>query len=168
MAKKKNAKKKARKARTSAKTKARRATTKKSPNTLVTGFLRDFGSFLTQDKPPKARRRPWAWPPVGELPAASFATISDVIALLGKAYTSSAVPTAPAVPVTFSDRVAVFANGYPWPTSRDYQGDKPFGFDATTVNLYEIGQVAELMLQAINGGGAGDDGGGGTRWPPVK
>jgi len=166
MAKKKNSKKKPKKAKTTVKRKAKRAGTTKAPTALVTGFLRDFGVFITRDKPAKARRRPWAWPPVGELPTTSFATISDVVTLLGKAYASSAVPPAPAVPVTFADRVSTFANGYPWPTSHDYQGEKPYGFDATTVNLYDIGQVAELMLQAINGGGAGDDGGGGPRWPP--
>ncbi len=43
----------------------------------------------------------------------------------------------------------------------------PYGFPAPTVHLYEIAQVIDLMVQAINGGGDGG-GGGGPRWPPTN
>lgn len=155
MAKKKKAKKK-----------AKRAAPKKVACSLVTGFLRDFSLFLTKSNPQKGKKRLRAWPPVGELPATSLGSICDVVKLLGKAFVES-TPPLPDSSATFIGQVATRVNAYPWPTSPDYQGTKPFGFDASTVNLYEIGQVADLMLQAINAGGAGG-GGGGSRWPPVK
>jgi hypothetical protein len=164
MAKKKKAKKTAKKA---AKKKDR--SRNKKPKPLPTKFLREFdASVITEDNPVKGKPRLWAWPPVGEARQTSYKTIGDVINLLGTALETS-TPPLPDASGTFTAKVANFANAYPWPTSGDYaKYDKPKGPAATSVNRYEIAQVADLMMQAIDGGGCGKPGGGGTRWPPVK
>ncbi len=166
MAKKKKARKAAKKP---AKKTVRRAATKKKPKALPTGFLRGFDStVITKDNPLKGKPRLWSWPPVLEPAATSYGTIGDVIDLLGAALESSK-PPAPDGSGTFKDKVASYASTYPWPTSADYaKYNKPQGPAASTVNLFEIAQVADLMLQAMDGGGDGNPGGGGTRWPPVR
>jgi hypothetical protein len=150
-----------------AKKKVKRAAPKKAATSLVTGFLSDFRLFLTKANRTQGKSRLWIWPPAGQSSADSLTTISAVISMLGKAFVSSK-PPGPDTSSPFIGRVAERVSAYPWPTSPDYQGEKPFGFAASTVNLYEIGQVADLMLQALNAGGEGGTGGGGTRWPPVK
>lgn len=171
MAKKKKASKAVKKAakKTAKKTVRRAPIKKKKPKALPTGFLRGFlSSVLTKDNPETGGPRLWAWPPALEPHLTSYATIGDVVSLLGTALETSAPPGLDASG-TFKARVANYANGYPWPTSRDYaKYNKPNGPAASTVNLYEMAQVADLMLQAIDGGGDGNAGGGGTRWPPVR
>lgn len=162
MAKKKKAKK-------TANRKAQRAAPEKKPRALPTQFLRDFHSLvITRDNLKKGRPRLWAWPPGGEARAISYDTIGDVVNLLGAAFEAS-TPPKPDASGTFIAKVATFAHTFPWPTSPDYaKYNKPKGPAASTVNLYEIAQVVDQMLQAIDGGGDGNAGGGGSRWPPVR
>jgi hypothetical protein len=167
MAKKKKAKKTANKA--AKKTVRSVPRKKKKPKPLPTDFLRKFdSSVITRDNPVKGKPRLWAWPPVGEPRPNSYKTMGDVINLLSTALETS-TPPPPDPSSTFTAKVARFANTYPWPTSSRYAkyGKRKWP-SAADVNRYEIAQVTDLMMQAIDGGGDGLEGGGGTRWPPVK
>jgi hypothetical protein len=168
---------KKKKAKSTPKKKAKKKTAKKKPeyvvpwkegNSLVTAFLNAFRLFLSKDDPEDSHQRLWRWPPAGEVRASSLDTVRDVHDMLDAAVVAGTPPPAGA-PGTFLAEVAACVSAFPWPNSSCYKvkNGKPYGFPVPTVNLYEIGQVVDLMLQAINDGGDGG-GGGGSRWPPVK
>jgi hypothetical protein len=164
MAKKKKAKSPAK---NTAKKKSKPIPPWKTGNSLVTAFLHEIRLLLTKVDPADHRARVWRWPTAGEPRTTSLGTIRDVVDLLSTASVTNIAP--PGKPGTFLAEVAACVNAYPWPTSPRYKvkNKKPYGFPAPTVNLYEIGQVVDLMLQAINAGGDGG-GGGGSRWPPTN
>ena len=144
------------------KKKAKKSAAKKVGKLPVTKFMRDFRLFLCNDQPVVGTRIPWVWPPVGQLPTASFADITDVVTMLGAAYVTSAPPS-PGSTGTFIGKAATRVYRFPWPTSTDYQ-TAHYGWPTSTINLYEIGAIADMMLHALNDQG----GGGGSKWPPSK
>jgi hypothetical protein len=147
------------------KKKAKRTTAKKkaSARPLPTEFMIQFGGLLSQSSRGQPTQR--LWPPAGQLPGQSFADITGVLNMLGNAFVNSAPPAA-AAGADIVSRATTLANQYPWPTNPVYASRK-YRWWKTTINVYEISRVAEMMLRAMSMGAA-DTGGGGSKWPPAK
>jgi hypothetical protein len=136
---------------------------KKSARPLPTQFMIQFRALLSQS----SRGQPTQplWPPAGQLPGQSFADITGVVTMLGNAFVTSTPPAAVAGTDIVS-QATTLASQYPWPTNAVY-ASKLYRPWKTTINLYEISRVVEMMLRAVSAGGAGS-GGGGSKWPPTK
>ena len=103
--------------------------------------------------------------PTLQLEGQSFADITGVLNMLGTAFVNSAPPAAVAGTDIVS-QATTLANQYSWPTNPVYASRK-YHWWKTTINLYEISRIVEMMLKAMGAGGAGV-GGGGSSWPPTK
>jgi hypothetical protein len=158
MAKKKRARPAAKKAaRKTARKTAKKVVKKKPARKLryFSAFVHDFRNFLKEPGDPS--KAAWSWPPVGQLPAASFDEIAQVMNLLGNAWVASAPPPPGAnPPASFLDRVATRVHAFGWPLN-------PAG-RSSSWHLYELARVLDTMLEAVNSGGAG----GGSGWPPNR
>ena len=122
---------------------------KKSKSPIQTPYMSKFRALLS------------GWPPLGQLPGPSFVDITGVVSLLGTAFVSSTPPAAGAGSDIVS-KTATLAHDYPWPTNAIYTS-KNYIKRSTTINLYEISRIVDMMLQAVNSGGGGP-----TGWPPSK